>query len=201
MIILVCTVQACLRTDILEVGSDPRARRLEFHYPPIAPNKWKYGETIVTLSDSGRTLTFSGNGAMANNDYMSIKRVVPPWYDSINSIISVIIPEGVTSIGDWTFVKLENLTSITIPNSVTSIGDGAFAVCRSLTSVTIPNSVTSIGEGVFQGCTSLTSIIVQNPTPLPELFDKYSIKAKIFFAMISHYKFLVLVVGHSRVLT
>jgi len=39
-----------------------------------------------------------------------------------------------------------------IPNSVTSIGDWAFSYCSGLTSVTIPNSVTSIGGGAFANC-------------------------------------------------
>lgn len=48
---------------------------------------------------------------------------------------------------------------IVIPNSVTSIGNYAFLDCSSLTSVIIPNSVTSIGSGAFSGCSSLTSVI------------------------------------------
>ena len=48
-----------------------------------------------------------------------------------------------------------------IPNSVTSIGNYAFYGCRGLTSVTIPNSVTSIGYGAFYGCSGLTSITVE----------------------------------------
>ncbi len=57
----------------------------------------------------------------------------------------VIIPNSVSVIGKYAFLKCYNLTAITIPNSVTSIEDGAFNQCYSLTSVTIPNSVTSIG--------------------------------------------------------
>jgi hypothetical protein len=53
------------------------------------------------------------------------------------------------------------LVSITIPNSVTSIGDYAFYGCTSLTSITIPNSVTSIGDGTFGDCTNLTSVTFQ----------------------------------------
>ena len=45
-----------------------------------------------------------------------------------------------------------------IPNSVTSIGDYAFYGCSGLTSVTIPNSVTSIGYAAFYSCSGLTSI-------------------------------------------
>ena len=72
----------------------------------------------------------------------------------------VVIPNGVTSIGDYAFRDCSELTSITIPESVTSIGDSAFAWCRGLTSVTIPAGVTSIGDGAFSGCSGLTSITI-----------------------------------------
>ena len=68
------------------------------------------------------------------------------------TIKSVIIPNGVTSIGDHAFYKCTGLTSVTIGNSVTSIGKGAFCNCRGLTSVTIPSSVTKIGGSAFYGC-------------------------------------------------
>ena len=64
---------------------------------------------------------------------------------------NTIIPNSVTSIGDYAFYYCTSLTSITIPNSVTSIGDEAFYGCSSLTSITIPNSVTSIGDEAFHG--------------------------------------------------
>lgn len=74
---------------------------------------------------------------------------------------SMIIPDGVTSIGSEAFYG-SGLTSITIPDSVTRIADGAFLGCSSLTSITIPNGVTSIAYGTFTDCSSLTSITIQN---------------------------------------
>ena len=77
-------------------------------------------------------------------------------------VTDLVIPSGVTSIGERAFYGCSSLVSITIPNSVTSIGETAFCLCSSLTSATIPNSVTSIGESAFSGCSSLTSVTIPN---------------------------------------
>ncbi len=70
----------------------------------------------------------------------------------------VVIPSGVTAIGERAFLYCSSLTSVTIPNSVTSIGSSAFSECTSLTDVTIPGSVTSIGSSAFSECINLTSV-------------------------------------------
>lgn len=75
-----------------------------------------------------------------------------------------IIPDGVTSIGDYAFRDCENLTNVVIPDSVTSIGDYAFAGCKNLTNVVIPDGVMSIGEAVFCGCSNLTSVEIGDGT-------------------------------------
>ena len=74
-----------------------------------------------------------------------------------SNIISVVIPNVITAIGDYAFGYCRSLTSVTIPNSVTSIGDYAFSVCTSLTSIDIPNGVTSIGNQALYMCSGLTS--------------------------------------------
>ena len=95
---------------------------------------------------------------------------------------TTIIPNSVTSIGDYAFSFCSGLTSVTIPNSVTSIGWGAFNGCSGLTSVTIPNSVTSIGGFAFVNCFGLTSVTIGNGVEsiwecafanCPELLDVY----------------------------
>ncbi len=75
-------------------------------------------------------------------------------------VTDLIIPDGVTSIGEKAFYDCDSLTSITIPNSVTSIGKEAFSSCDGLTSVTIGNGVTSIGGGAFYSCDSLTGVYI-----------------------------------------
>ena len=79
---------------------------------------------------------------------------------SISGII--IIPDGVTEIGEGTFSCRTSLKSITIPESVTKIGKRAFYDCRNLKSVTIPESVTKIDEFAFGDCKSLEKVITPN---------------------------------------
>ena len=116
----------------------------------------KCGENVIySLDTSTGVLTISGTGAMTNyydeND--------SPFYNNSN-VKSVIIENGVTSIGVGAFTRCRSLTSVTIPDSVRNIGSSAFYGCTSLTSVTIPDSVTSIGYNAFYDCRSLTSVII-----------------------------------------
>ena len=135
--------------------------------------------TIVTIPDS---VTSIGNSVFygcsrlknievstENKDYKSIdgnlytkdgKTLIQ--YATGKTESTFVIPDSVTSIGEYAFTLCGSLTSVTIPDSVTSIGAGAFYNCKSLTSITIPDSVTSIGEYAFQNCSSLTSITIPN---------------------------------------
>ena len=98
----------------------------------------------------------------------SLKEVVITGGESIpykafwgcGSLTSIVIPEGVTSIGDYAFTSCDSLTNIIIPDGVISIGDYAFSSCDSLTSITISDSVTRIGDEAFRECRALKSITI-----------------------------------------
>ena len=133
------------------LGNNASLLNATFHFKDDGEEGWRYDETT-------KTLYILGSGPMV--DYpTSINR---PWYQYREEIQSVVIENGITSIGDSAFCECGSLTSVTIPNSVTSIGDVAFYECGSLTRVTIPDSVTSIGETAFWKCTALTSVTIPN---------------------------------------
>ena len=103
------------------------------------------------------------------------------YSDEKTEITNLIIPNSVTSIGDYAFYDCSGLTSITIPNSVTSIGVAAFSGCSGLTSITIPNSVTSIGRYAFADCSGLTSLVSQivNPFIVSSILSDNSMYQKV----------------------
>lgn len=82
---------------------------------------------------------------------------------------SISIPNGVTSIKDYTFYNCKKLKEINIPNSITTIGNYAFYNCISLTKINIPNSVTNIGKNSFCYCTSLIDINI--PSSITSIED------------------------------
>ena len=77
----------------------------------------------------------------------------------------VVIPEGVTEIGERAFQDCRSLMSVEIPEGVTVIGNWAFSLCSSLTSVNIPESVKELGKGVFEGCTALKEWPISSEHP------------------------------------
>ena len=79
-------------------------------------------------------------------------RIVTPEVDVVygkGSRYSVVVREGVTSIGGSAFLRCTGLTSVTFPEGLTSIGERAFYECSGLTSVTFPEGLTSIGRSAF----------------------------------------------------
>lgn len=141
------------------------------------------GEDLTWTLDTDGVLTISGLGIMENYVYDELGGSSAPWYSCRENIESVVIKNGVKTIGNYAFLDCKKLDDISIPSSVVSIGeyafwdctglgsvvipdgvvtiyDGAFYLCQGLTDVTIPNSVTSIGKFAFSDCSSLGSITI-----------------------------------------
>ena len=139
-----------------------------------------YTLTSNTDGPDTYTLTIGGEGAMYNygNTYITV-----PWDAQKSRITSVVIEDGVTSIGDnafedcsalksvsgmkgvtslgkWAFYKGTSLESFAIPSGVKSIPDCLFYDCSKLNSVTIHNQVASIGSSAFFGCSILKTLSI-----------------------------------------
>ena len=100
-------------------------------------NSAKCGDHITWTLYSNGTLLVSGYGPM---DDLSFEI---PWPDEqyCEKIQTVIIQDGITSIGAWFFSGCGKITDISIPSSVTYIGDYAFSGCNKLVTVSVPENI------------------------------------------------------------
>ncbi|GHV65378.1 hypothetical protein FACS1894199_05900 [Bacteroidia bacterium] len=130
----------------------------------FAQTQWEIGSPnarnlIATWSSDTKTLTISGTGGMKNYS----KITTPPW--SSLPIQTVVVKEGVSSLGNYTFSGCKTLTSISLPTSLTRMGDEALSMCEKLSSLTLPANLKAIGNYAFAECIGLTSVTVLNPVP------------------------------------
>ena len=106
----------------------------------------------LTGSGSSYELRFTGSG-----DMPSMIGVID-WYDYQDYITSVVIGEGITSVGDSCCSGFVTLRNVTLPSTLQKIGMNAFNFCSNLTSIDIPASVQSIGASAFASCSTLVRV-------------------------------------------
>ena len=120
----------------------------------------KCGESATyTFDKNTKTLTISGTGVIDSTDGN---------FPSSDSIVSLVIKDGITGIGAWVFDECKNLESINMPDSVTEIGEGAFYQCTALEKVAFSESLTTIGEMAFGECSKISSIRLPNSVKVIE---------------------------------
>ncbi len=115
-----------------------------------------FGEDLAwTVSNEG-VLTISGTGAMP--DYTEAEGA--PWQAYADQITSVVVEEGVTSIGNYAFYRIAGITAATLPRNISVIGNYAFWGCTGMASITMPETAEAIGSNAFNSCRSLTEVVI-----------------------------------------
>ncbi len=112
------------------------------------------------------TVTSIGTGAFDDTPWLDNIRTQNPLVIVNNILIDaktvkgdIVLPDGLTSIPDYTFLENKDITGVTIPNSVKTIGNGAFEKCESLERVNFPDGLTEIGEFAFGFCHKLSGTL------------------------------------------
>lgn len=129
----------------------------------VDSGEWGQDGSDVTWSlDSSGKLTISGTGKMTDCYWVSENQWFRVWDDHMEEITAVVIEEGITYIGEFSWQDAPNLESVTIANSVKEIGRSAFVNCDKLTSISFGTGLTSTGIEVFYDCDGLETVTLPN---------------------------------------
>ena len=107
---------------------------------------------------------------------------IPNYYLFSSDIESYSIQDSITSIGNNSFRKCNNLKFIHIPDSVTKIGSAAFEYCENLSFVSIPSQIKDFGNALFWNCPELESIEYRGTiNEAKEQIDKHKLNKTFTF--------------------
>ena len=136
------------------------------NFNALAFSSFESCESLISIS-LPKDITYLHHSTFAN--CKSLKEVLLPTnlqvigeenckrgvFEGCSSLETIVIPEGVTTIGKNTFKNCTRLKNIVLPSSVTSLSEGVFYGCISLESVTLSENIKTIGSRCFYGCRKL----------------------------------------------
>ncbi len=120
-------------------------------------------------------LIISGTGPMF--DFEFCDGIDIPWYIEREKIVTLVIEDGVTTIGNNAFAELTALTNLDLADSITSIGVNAFLGDKKIRNMTIPAGVTVIRENAFKDCVGLKRLVLNEGLKTIEQLAFYGDKA------------------------
>lgn len=105
------------------------------------------GHIFYEIPASLKNVVVTGGNTIADNAFKNM-----------NAIVSVTLPDSITSIGASAFYGCSSLSSIKMSNQVKTINATAFKDCSSLLSITLPTTLTGIGDKAFENCYKLSEV-------------------------------------------
>lgn len=132
----------------------------EFGGLPVKRLSSKFAVQNMTIhsaiNQSIRELTVSGKGCIPN--CAPFVGIITPWREYDDEVNFIVIKDGISGVGGYSFFNFENLESVSLPQGLLCIGVGAFYNCSNLKRINLPNTIESIGASAFENCVSLTTI-------------------------------------------
>ena len=116
------------------------------------------GDEAYWMLDRKGTLTvFGESGTYDYTDYGEVEDFYP-WIYWANNINALVVEEGVTYLGAYTFCHMDTLTSVSTPASLREIANNAFEDCDGLKKVSFANGLMKIGASAFSSCDALETV-------------------------------------------
>ncbi|MGX8692740.1 MAG: leucine-rich repeat protein [Clostridia bacterium] len=131
------------------------------------------GDDLTWTLDSAGVLTVSGSGDMwdmrQEGDIFDYHEC--PWDSRKDSIVRVVLEEGVASVGADAFLGCESLKSVVFPSSLRSVRHFAFLGCHQLDDAPLPEGLLSLCQQAFDGCAFTEAIIPASVSFLDNAFS------------------------------
>ena len=112
---------------------------MSLQFAVFAEENWSFDDGVLTVW-----------GNALEKDYDS--KLERPWEKYKNETKKLIIKEGITSVGDWSFAKFDALEEIQFPNTLETIGERAFYNCSAVSYINLPEGLKTIENGAFNSC-------------------------------------------------
>lgn len=157
--------QVVEKTNVAVNNKQPSEKKKENSIPPalpISPSATDIDPRILHRDECKIwDQEFGGyNGPKEEIILPSGIAIIDSFCEFADTVRTIIVPDGVTTIEEYAFSKCSNLETVEFPDSVVFIGESAFSGRSGLKDINIPNSVTYIGESAFWGCSSLESVSI-----------------------------------------
>lgn len=134
--------------------------------PVVSPDEGDFGEEGNNLHwafDGEHTLTISGSGAMENFEEDSFFGDVAPWMDYKSSIQTVVIENGVSTVGQYAFIGCSAMETLTIPSSLITVDVYAMEGCSGLTTINAESAISPCSLSAYAfGFSGLSQEITVN---------------------------------------
>lgn len=140
------------------VGAPWGATNATVHYRgniPANDEIWYYANSQITLYDSTGVANHTFSNGKGVVEFSSNVTTVQNWFRGNTEIKKIMLPDSVTTIGDYSFYGCTSLTWVGMPDEIVSIGGHAFQGCSALSLRKMPEDVTTLGIEAFRGCSAL----------------------------------------------
>lgn len=150
--LLVCAVPAAFAAETNEANETTEAVTQPGRDPDSCGEdlKWSYSSGVLTVTGTGAMDDMTGGA---------------PWASYKDSITSVVLSGGVTTVGAEAFRDYDGITSIDFGDSLREIDTRAFQSCDGLEQIRLPATFKRFGQECFQNCAKLTTVYCAGGMP------------------------------------
>lgn len=113
---------------------------------------------VARFNDDYSSAVITKNGDESDGKMIGWRKPTSPFSENKETLNSVSVKQGVTTIGATAFMNCTNIAEINLPDSIEQIGTDAFFQCKALQNIYLSENIEIIGSSAFSNCSSLMEV-------------------------------------------